>query len=84
MQRKGLVVGSFRGWRYRLQRAAAPEFVQVTFDEPRATTVATLPNGVRIEFGANTDPTYIGAEKLSGTSWSTFHEHDWIASDAVQ
>ena len=24
-KRKGLVVGSFRGWRYRLQREAAPE-----------------------------------------------------------
>ena len=60
-KRKGLVVGSFRGWRYRLQREAAPEFVQVTFDEPRPTTIATLPNGVRIEFGPNTDPTYIGA-----------------------
>ena len=60
-KRKGLVIGSFRGWRYRLQREATPEFVQVTFDEPRATTVATLPNGVRIEFGADTDPSYIGA-----------------------
>ena len=60
-KRKGLVVGSLRGWRYRLQPAAAPESVQVTIEEPRATTVATLPNGVRIEFGADTDPSYIGA-----------------------
>ena len=59
-QRKGLVLGSFRGWVHRLRREA-PKLVQVTVDNVRTTTVATLPNGVRIEFGANTDPKYIGA-----------------------